>query len=466
MFIDKGDEYIKIILFIFKEHLYNCFSDELRLNYIQYFLKNTSIIKKSKIILTLFLSGMKPEKYNPKKYNKNALVNNFMNLEKKNISSELISICNEMDNPILNEVILHFFEGQCQSYFLEILEKNHNKYSEKCCEEMLLNISLDYLKKVIEYSDKNNKNNIILKLFSIAYIKTYCYFYVEINYNHFDKCNFDTISPIFMEINKYNTSTRNTRNLYIWKLYNKKFENFEQFLNFDFVTKNLPLFQELEKQLQIEKNNTKFIFNESFINSCFLLKDYKDQLIVIEKILKNNKNIKMNYDINNENFDLFYCVLVNKYISFIYGNEKNYYIDLMNKIYNKSNKYLKFNEEGKTLFNYLMNSNLLKNNIMKKISENPLTQNEFEILLYSLRFIFNTQISNKTCFYNDILKNTKTVINSNYIPGTLPKINEFEKSYNTLQNLIPLKRGYGYYICKDCGYLYVIPPSGFPMATA
>ena len=139
----------------------------------------------------------------------------------------------------------------------------------------------------------------------------------------------------------------------------------------------------------------------------------------------------------------------------------------MKQIYNISNKYLKFNEEGKTLFNYLMNYKLLENNVMKKISESPLTKNEFEVLLYSLRFIFNTQISNKTCFYNDIIKNTKTLINSNYIPGTFPKISEYERSYNKLQNLFSLKRtGFGYYICKDCGYLYEVPPSGFPMDTA
>ena len=105
--------------------------------------------------------------------------------------------------------------------------------------------------------------------------------------------------------------------------------------------------------------------------------------------------------------------------------------------------------------------------LWKKISESPLTQNEFEILLFSLIFIFNTQISNKTCFYNDIIKNTKTLINSNYIPGTFPKISEYERSYNKLQNLFSLKRtGFGYYICKDCGYLYEVPPSGFPMVTA
>ena len=165
----------------------------------------------------------------------------------------------------------------------------------------------------------------MLKLFSIAYIKTYCYYYVKINYNHFDKCNFNTINPIFMKINDYNTSIRNTRKLYIWKLYNKNFDNFEQFL---LRKKNIPipLLNELIEKLEIKKNITKYIFKESFINSCFSLKDYKVQLIMIDQILKNNENIKMNCDINDTNFDLFYCVLVNKYISFIYGNEKSYYI--------------------------------------------------------------------------------------------------------------------------------------------
>ena len=73
----------------------------------------------------------------------------------------------------------------------------------------------------------------------------------------------------------------------------------------------------------------------------------------------------------------------------------------------------------------------MQNEIIKKISDDPLKQEEFEILLYSFRFIFNTQINHKKCFYNDLLKkNSSKFINNNYIPGTFPIVNEFIKSYS------------------------------------
>ena len=58
----------------------------------------------------------------------------------------------------------------------------------------------------------------------------------------------------------------------------------------------------------------------------------------------------------------------------------------LKKIYNYLHLNLKLSEEGKTLFQYLTDSDLLENKIFKKLSDNPLTQNEFEIFLYSLRF--------------------------------------------------------------------------------
>ena len=149
-----------------------------------------------KIFLSFILADMKPQLLN-NNISKDILVQEFMNLESKKLVKfkEFITICNEIKSPSFNEVLLNFFEGQCQTYFLEILNKYKNNYSEKCCEELLFNLSLSYLKKAIQYLDYNNNNN-ILKLDAIAYIKTYFHFYVEINYNHFDKCNFDKINEV------------------------------------------------------------------------------------------------------------------------------------------------------------------------------------------------------------------------------------------------------------------------------
>ena len=137
----------------------------------------------------------------------------------------------------------------------------------------------------------------------------------------------------------------------------------------------------------------------------------------------------------------------------------------MKKIYDNINNKLNFGEEGKTLFNYLLNNDLFEENIIKKISDKALNQNEFEILLYSLRFIFNSQINNNKCFYNDLLKKgTFKFINENYIPGSYPSKTLFSQAYYDIEQKLTKNRfGMGYYVCKDCGFFYEVPPCTFPI---
>ena len=83
-----------------------------------------------------------------------------------------------------------------------------------------------------------------------------------------------------------------------------------------------------------------------------------------------------------------------------------------------------------------------------------------------MRFIFNTQINNKNGFLNNILKkNTYDFINNNYIPGSYPAKTLFVQAYYDLEQKLQQNRmGMGYYVCKDCGYFYEVPPCTFPMS--
>jgi len=148
--------------------------------------------------------------------------------------------------------------------------KYKNEYSEKCCEDLLLKVSLEYLKKAIQYlyEHKNNNDNNLLKLYAIAYLKTYCYYYVEINFKHFDKCNFEKINELLNDKDENNKAIREMRNIYIWRIYYKKFENFDQFKSFEFHKKNIPIYKELEDKIILEekKKNNNYIFKESFIS--------------------------------------------------------------------------------------------------------------------------------------------------------------------------------------------------------
>ena len=474
---EKGEEYSNLLFNIYRQEYRSINNEDTKIKLIEKFFQNKALIKKSKIFLSETLKDLRPEVYNEKNKKKESpdtLLKNFMNIkENKKLSKyeNLIKIYNSINSEVFNEILLYFLEVQCQSYFSEILSKNKNEYTQKCCEELILKLSLEYLKKAIQYlyEHKNNNDNNLLKLYAIAYLKTYCYYYVEINYYHFDKCNFEEINKIFNDKDEKNEKIRGMRNIYIWRLYSRKFENFDKFKNFEFHKKNIPIYKELEDIIKLEEKQEEignYIFKESFItknNNNY----YKKILPTFKKFLtKNENNIDLNFGEINDNFDSYYCILVNKLLSYLRSNEKEFFARKLKYIYDVSNDKLNFGEEGKILYKYLLNENLLQNEICKKISDEPLKQDEFEILLYSFRFILNTQIKNKDYFYNSILKkNTFKFIKNNYIPGAFPFINEFVKSYNELLEKLPKKEDLGYYICKDCGYLYEVRTCTYPMVT-
>ena len=508
-FMKKGEEYSNLLIFIFRLQ-YKLFSDdEIKIKLIESFFKNPLLIKNSKIFLSETLKDMKPEIFddNNSTENKTVLINNFMNLQdnqKLFKYKNLINQYNSINSKEFNELLLFTFENQCQSYFMSILKNNNNQYTEKACQELLLDVSLEYLKKAIKYlynyyindmndnndninntnneninntnanpninndnanannnnsinnngSDNNNNNlninmnniiikekNNLLKLYAIAYIKTYYYYYVEINYNHFDKCNFEQINNLFNIKNEYNKYIRNIINIYIWRLYSKKFENFEEFKNFNFTPKNIPIYKELSDELK--ETNDKCAFKENFIaNKSFenFIQNYFKMLFFIQY---EENDIELNIDEINSNFDSFYCALVNLVISNLYGNKKNIIINKMKFIYNLTKEGINLGNEGKTIYEYLLNNELFETNIIKKLSDSPLIKEDFEILLYSFRFILNVQMNDEQCFFNDLLKeNANQFIKDNFIPGLYPIMDEYMASYNNLKGKFKLNESY------------------------
>ena len=471
----KGDEYTNLLFYIFRQEYQNINNENIKIKLIQNIFGNDSLIKKSHIFLVESMKDMKPEvrdRNNHDRDNEEVLLRNFLNIENnKNLYKykELFKFINTLNSLQLNEILLYLFETQCQSYFKEILNQHKNQYTGVCCEALLLGLSLRYLKKCLQYlyENKNKNDNNILKIYSIAYIKTYSYYYVEVNYNHFDKCNFNEINKLLVDKDENNKYIINMRNIYIFRLYFQKFDNFKQFANFEFNTKNIPIYQDIAEILRKEANEScDYIFKESFINFKNIEK-YKEFLQPITLYLLDKEHkINLNFEEINDNFDVFYCLLVNKIISFLYGNDKNNIIIKMKHLYEAMKNDINFGKEGKKLFEYLLNEDLLKKNIFQKISDEPLNQPDFQILLYILRLIFNTQLLKDNNFYNQILKpNTSDFISKNYIPGSFPFINEFVKAYNFLADKFPMKELMGYYVCKDCGFAYEIRPCTFPVHT-
>ena len=389
----------------------------------------------------------------------------FLNIENNPLLikyKKLFELYDRIKSQEFDEILLFTFENQCQFYFKKILDKYGNEYNEQSCKEILLERSLNFFKKSQEYLYYNNSNNNkLLKFNSIAYIKTYIYYYVVINYYHNSFCNFSSINKTFDDENKDNTIVRNMRNIYLLRMYSKKFENFEIFKNFIYTKYKIPTFKELS--LKIEKGNERgnqYIFTESFI--------YKNNFEEFKKIQVeisvDNKNFEFYFGKIQNNFDMFYCALVNKAFSYLYDKNYEKYKEKLKNIYKATKDIIKFDNNGTILFQYLMNYDLYKKNIEQKISEKSLSQDEFEIILYSFRFVLNiSTIKNKNCFYKNILKDGSNFIRNNFIPGSFPYINEFIKSYYYLAEEFKNPKEVGYYICSDCGFLYTILPCTYPI---
>ena len=80
-----------------------------------------------------------------------------------------------------------------------------------------------------------------------------------------------------------------------------------------------------------EKNILKKILKENFILGKNL-----NIYVELSNIIRNSLDdsiYPINMDLINNNFDIFYSILVNDYIIYIYTKEKNNYIHLMEKIY-------------------------------------------------------------------------------------------------------------------------------------
>ena len=160
---------------------------------------------------------------------------------------------------------------------------------------------------------------------------------------------------------------------------------------------------------------------------------------------------------------MFFCLCVNNLFSYYYSDEKD---KCISNIINLKNEFHKISTSLDlsplciNLFEKILDFKQFMKIIISKIgNNNNLTQQQFEILFYSLRFVLKTsQNKNKNNFYYNLLsRQCKEYINNNYIIGTLPFNNIFLKSYYSLNILMHSPSPYkvGYYVCT-CGQFYIL----------
>ena len=230
------------------------------------------------------------------------------------------------------------------------------------------------------------------------------------------------------------------------------------------IQKQFKLKKYINYDNYIDKNQMISLDRFLLPSNIYYFDNFED---VYKKIKSYEKNKFKTIDINEikANFefygDIFYSICSNilfKYLFEIVNNsfsesQNNFWINIFEKIFQK---------EKKSLLKYIFNPKDFKSLSDKyKIK----TKKQIEIILYSLRFCFQTlNLSKNECIYKKLLNGDKDCINDSYFPGSDIEENNYFDIYLLLKehfNKKSKKEGAYVCLCKN-GYFQYIPPDGYP----
>ena len=417
-------------------------------------------------------------------YKKEHLVRFMENFNDKNSIKKCINNKNDIK---INEVLFYRFEILCMKYFNNILNKNKDDYQKLCGE-----LSKKYLKDAIEcYYKPNGQINIYLnniyKLYCIAYIKIYLYYYVNIIYeNKYQEFpdREDVNMILFWMINKQ----KHVVKYYTLKLIAKKFQDWKKFVEYynSISTEKNDLygFNKYEIILKFEQNEN--FIKPPFLLHCNKIRENKEYIEFLAKIQLEgfNKSLFENMFLKPKKFNYLYIFLANHTILYyLHSNKdelaekKNILLELIKIIINYLNSEKKLIDKDILSFiNTFFDIKNLEEKIFQKIGFNPKENNEnqlskIQILYYSLLFVISIILSPKSkskssnndlLYQNLISKNISSFLETNYLPGNFQFNNLKIKSFYEIKDTLKKEpRKIGVYMCS-CGYYYTIPRCTFP----
>ena len=326
----------------------------------------------------------------------------------------------------IEEMLLFYFETKI-STLLNNYNENNDLFNEYSRKHKYLEHFLFYLEDLIIHPKKNNENDYILKLYAIAYIKSF--YSIQIKYlfeNLYQNLNYKNI---FIEL--YNGQMNNFKismMIYILKLAFNLIGNIYEFAhsaqlryqNFRSIFK--PVINQVKEAGYFEFD---YLLDNEYGFDFFIFpnKNVDKFLEVFNNIIKLNRQKIYNEDIiTNINalndIDLFYCFLVNIRLSFNYHSEyKNdeliKFIEL--SITNKKFAILKDNDLVNDILELLINNEKYENKILKGFNSNKtLSYDQLLCILISFRFVLNfAQLNNKEGLFYYLLNEPTNTFNIN-----------------------------------------------------
>ena len=350
------------------------------------------------------------------------------------------------------DLILFYFENCIEQYFLN-MEKEKNNDNQIKINKISSNDSINYLKKSIE-NIKTEKISFITKIYSIAYIKRYMKYYLDLIFSN----NIQNLA----ERAKINNSLFGNKeikfltlklclikyNYELGELINIEKERISEYLNYREYFSNILIpkestilkyfsFPTLSRRIV---NENQIWTNDNNINNInvkqFDIHDYKTFLNDIKKEISDDKIEELfKLTENNKNqYDILYTYLTYMlYLSYLNNDYKS--LENLNKTLNyfseKNSSNLTFNYFLEEKFERILSKTGLKNN--KEIKKYKIFR-KIEILIYAFRFYFNVLAEKRNNnFYYLLVTKFKETIDSNFIPGKLIK-NEKIISFENIKN--------------------------------
>ena len=435
----------------------------------------------------------------------NELISEYPNEIKDNITkirnekNPWLELINKANDEALNEILLNILEKKINIYFEEIPKlgdeelneyfKNYYDYIQRFEGEenptlILSNTSLEVFQDCIYsletiYNNRKEKkedtnNDLICELYSIAYIKIYMYKYISFTYK-----NFQLLSR-YEEILKAiegnaKTNVRKMIKIYAFKVFFKLMGNYQDFKDYNYKNHQITFFDELKDS---------FVENKVAMLNYYMLPNDKDKMQLFKEYFDKfdaykfdnfSKPINQFVDyIKNNGIDNFYMISTDLIVSNL--SSPNYEKD--------SNEYTKYSSFTKNLINdpnvnlpeitkklFFLYSNdetfnkTMKPKLIYKKDQKMIDANQFEILLYGLRFCLQTtNCQNPDGFlYSQIItQDCEKKMSKNCIPGNNTSGNYYVQNYINLEKHLNTKPSdWGAYVC-GCGYFYVLEPCGFP----
>ena len=462
--ISKEMEYSELISKLLINKIKVSRDENYKINILKLLLSNNLFIIKNKVIFETLLSrydicpidkdGNKDEKEDAQNIEEDENDDDgtgemFLSQLEENKDNLIIKFLNETDNQCLDEILLSLFDGKFSLYF-------ENKQTQ---ENLILNQSFNIFKKCVNYIINNNykiSNDKLGFLYCISYIKYYCFYLNKVmNDEEFQNLDKKEIFSFLGEKNNFKKIIK----IYILKVLNLIIiKNYNTFLNI--IDERQLFFNDFDFREKTPFSlNYLFLTNKNF-NYYKELKN-KYSLCKIEKFRTNEEIIELIK--NMDNFICFYDLIINKEISNlincfkpdIYNQISHFIVDIVNKI--------NITQITKEIISLYYNINKFKEKILPSIKN--LSTSDYEILLYSHKFVVISSMSKYNSIYSKIISpNIFNNIKALFLPGGEPNDSLKIKSGEEIQKYLNNGSQDGVYMCT-CNYWYVIGECGKPMQT-